>query len=232
MKRGKRYDSARESIDRDQTYGLDEAITLLKAAATAKFDEGVDLAIRLGVDPRQPDQAIRGTVDLPHGTGKTARVIAFADGEQAREALEAGAVAAGDDDLVERVAGGWLEFDAAVATPQMMPRISRPLGRVLGPRGLMPNPRAGTIGTELGSLVRAIQGGRIDFRVDRTSIVHAPVGRASFEGAQLSENVRAVLDTLVRARPASARGQYLRSIALSPTMGPGVRVDPSAFMAV
>ena len=232
MKRGKRYDNAREGIDRDQTYALDDAIGLMKKAATAKFDEGVDIAIRLGVDPRQPDQAIRGTVDLPHGTGKTARVIAFADGEQAREALEAGAVAAGDDDLVERVAGGWLEFDAAVATPQMMPRISRPLGRVLGPRGLMPNPRTGTIGTELGSLVRAIQGGRIDYRVDRTSIVHAPVGRASFEDAQLSENVRALVDTLVRARPASARGQYLRSIALSPTMGPGVRVDPSAFMAV
>ena len=173
---------------------------------------------------------VRGTVDLPHGTGKTARVIAFADGEQAREALEAGAVAAGDDELIERVAGGWLEFDAAVATPQMMPRISRPLGRVLGPRGLMPNPRAGTIGTELGSLVRAIQGGRIDFRVDRTSIVHAPVGRASFEDAQINDNVRALLDTLVRARPASARGQYLRSIALSPTMGPCVRVDPSAFI--
>jgi large subunit ribosomal protein L1 len=230
MKRGKRYDSARDSIDRDQTYGLDEAIELLKKAATAKFDESVDIAIRLGVDPRQPDQAIRGTVDLPHGTGKTARVIAFADGEQAREALEAGAIAAGDDDLVERVAGGWLEFDAAVATPQMMPRISRPLGRVLGPRGLMPNPRAGTIGTDLGALVRAIQGGRIDFRVDRSSIVHAPVGRASFEDTQISENVHAILDTLVRARPASARGQYLRTIALSPTMGPCVRVDPSAFM--
>ncbi len=231
MKRGKRYDTASETIDRDQTYGLDDAIALLKSAATAKFDEGVDIAVRLGVDPRQPDQAIRGTVDLPHGTGKTARVIAFADGEQAREALEAGAVAAGDDDLVERVAGGWLEFDAAVATPQMMPRISRPLGRVLGPRGLMPNPRAGTIGTELGSLVRAIQGGRIDYRVDRTSIVHAPVGRASFDAAQISDNVRTLLDTLVRARPASARGQYLRSIALSPTMGPGVRVDPSVFMS-
>ena len=231
MKRGKRYDNARDGIDRDQTYGLDEAIEMLKKAATAKFDESVDIAIRLGVDPRQPDQAIRGTVDLPHGTGKTARVIAFADGEQAREALEAGAIAAGDDDLVQRVAGGWLEFDAAVATPQMMPRISRPLGRVLGPRGLMPNPRAGTIGTDLGALVRAIQGGRIDFRVDRSSVVHAPVGRASFEDAQISENVHALLDTLVRARPASARGQYLRSIALSPTKGPGVRVDPSAFMS-
>ncbi len=229
MGRGKRYDTAREKIDRDQTYGLSEAVALLKESATAKFDEGVDIAVRLGVDPRQPDQAIRGTVDLPHGTGKTARVIAFADGEQAREALEAGAVAAGDDDLVERVAGGWLEFDAAVATPQMMPRISRPLGRVLGPRGLMPNPRAGTIGTELGNLVRAIQGGRIDFRVDRASIVHAPVGRASFSEDQLVENVRTVVDTLVRARPASAKGQYLRTVALSPTMGPGVRVDPSAF---
>lgn len=231
MGRGKRYDAAREKIDRDQTYGLSEAVALLKESATAKFDEGVDIAVRLGVDPRQPDQAIRGTVDLPHGTGKTARVIAFADGEQAREALEAGAVAAGDDDLVERVAGGWLEFDAAVATPQMMPRISRPLGRVLGPRGLMPNPRAGTIGTELGNLVRAIQGGRIDFRVDRASIVHAPVGRASFSEDQLVENVRTVVDTLVRARPASAKGQYLRTVALSPTMGPGVRVDPSAFAA-
>ena len=230
MGRGKRYDTAREKIDRDQTYGLSEAVGLLKESATAKFDEGVDIAVRLGVDPRQPDQMIRGTVDLPHGTGKTARVIAFAEGEQAREALEAGAVAAGADDLVERVAGGWLEFDAAVATPQMMPRISRPLGRVLGPRGLMPNPRAGTIGADLGNLVRAIQGGRIDFRVDRCSIVHAPVGRASFSEDHIIENVRTVVDTLVRARPASAKGQYLRTVALSPTMGPCVRVDPSAFI--
>lgn len=229
MARGKRYASSSEKIDPAQTYGLAEAIELTKASAKAKFDESVDLAIRLGVDPRQPDQAIRGTVDLPHGTGKTARVIAFAEGEQAREAEEAGAVAVGADDLVERVAGGWLEFDTAVATPQMMPRISRPLGRVLGPRGLMPNPRTGTIGTELGDLVRAIQGGRIDFRVDRTSIVHALVGRASFSAEQLSENISTVVATLVRARPASAKGAYLRSVALSPTMGPGVRVDPSSF---
>jgi len=229
MARGKRYANASEKIDREQTYGLTEAIGLLKDSATAKFDESVDIAIRLGVDPRQPDQAIRGTVDLPHGTGKTARVIAFAEGEQAREAEEAGAVAVGADDLVERVAGGWLEFDTAVATPQMMPRISRPLGRVLGPRGLMPNPRTGTIGTDLGALVRAIQGGRIDYRVDRTSIVHAPVGRASFSVEHLDENIRTIVDTLVRLRPASAKGAYLRSIALSPTMGPGVRVDTSAF---
>jgi large subunit ribosomal protein L1 len=229
MARGKRYANASEKIEQEQTYDLAEAIGLLKESATAKFDESVDIAIRLGVDPRQPDQALRGTVDLPHGTGKTARVIAFAEGEQAREAEEAGAVAVGADDLVERVAGGWLEFDTAVATPQMMPRISRPLGRVLGPRGLMPNPRTGTIGTDLGALVRAIQGGRIDYRVDRTSIVHAPVGRASFSVEQLDENIRTIVDTLVRLRPASAKGAYLRSIALSPTMGPGVRVDTSTF---
>jgi len=231
MARGKRIESARAAVDRDQAYGLEEAVGLLKGLATAKFDESVDVAVRLGVDPRQPDQAIRGTVDLPHGTGKTARVIAFAEGEQARAAEEAGAVAVGADDLVERIVGGWLEFDTAVATPQMLPRISRPLGRVLGPRGLMPNPRTGTIGAELGPLVLAIQGGRIDFRVDRTSIVHAPVGRASFSVEQLSENVRMVVGTLVRARPASSKGAYLRTIALSPTMGPGVRVDPSAFSA-
>jgi large subunit ribosomal protein L1 len=208
---------------------MPEAIRLIRSFPKARFDETIDIAARLGVDPRQPEQAIRGTVDLPHGTGKTMRVIAFAQAEQQRVALDAGAIAAGSDDLVARIQGGWLDFDAAVATPDVMPLISRALGRVLGPRGLMPNPRTGTIAPDLGPVVRAIQGGRIDYRVDRTGIVHAPVGKASFSPEQLQENVQAVIDTLVRAKPSTAKGRYIRSLALSPTMGPGVRLDISGL---
>ncbi|MBM3216179.1 50S ribosomal protein L1 [Candidatus Poribacteria bacterium] len=230
MKRSKRYNEARKLVKRDVTYSLDEAVRLVRSMPKTKFNETVDLAARLGVDPRQPEQAIRGTVDLPHGTGKSMRVIAFAQGAQQREALDAGATAAGGEDLVERIQGGWLDFDAAVATPDMMPVISRTLGRVLGPRGLMPNPRTGTIAPELGPVVRAIQGGRIDYRVDRTTaIVHAPVGKTSFTEDQLRENVQTVIDALVRAKPATAKGRYIRSLALSPTMGPGVRLDVSGL---
>ena len=232
MKHSKRYNAAREMVDRSVLHSIEEAVRVLRQLPPTKFDQTVDLAVRLGVDPRQPDQAIRGTIDLPHGTGKEARVIAFAEGPQARAALDAGAIEAGGDELIERVAGGWLDFDAAVATPDMMPRISRPLGRVLGPRGLMPNPRTGTIGTDLGSIVRAIRGGRIDYRVDRnTAVVHVPVGKVSFSDEQLIENIRTVIETLIRVRPASAKGRYLRSIAISPTMGPSLRLDPAQFVA-
>ena len=229
MKRTKRYDEASEKVDRARLYDLTEALQVLTTLPKPRFDETVDLAVRLAVDPRQPDQALRGTVDLPQGTGSDARVIAFAEGTQATRALEAGAVEVGADDLVERVSGGWLDFDAAVATPDMMPRISRALGRILGPRGLMPNPRAGTISGDLASLVLAIRGGRIDYRVDRTAIVHAPVGKASFSGDQLADNVRAVVDALVRAKPAAAKGRFLRSVTVSSTMGPGIHLDTSQF---
>lgn len=230
MKRSRRYLEALRLVDRSRSYTVPEAIRLIQSFPKARFDETVDIAARLGVDPRQPDQAIRGTVDLPHGTGKTMRVIAFAQGEQQRVALEAGAVAAGSDDLVERIQGGWLEFDAAVATPDVMPLISRALGRILGPRGLMPNPRTGTIAPDLGPVIRAIQGGRIDYRVDRTGIVHAPVGKVSFPAQHLHENVQAVVEALLRAKPATAKGRYLRSLALSPTMGPGIRLDVASVV--
>lgn len=230
MKRSRRYWEALRLVDRSRTYTVPEAIRVIQSFPRARFDETVDIAACLGVDPRQPDQAIRGTVDLPHGTGKTMRVIAFAQGEQQRVALEAGAVAAGSDDLVERIQGGWLDFDAAVATPDVMPLISRALGRILGPRGLMPNPRTGTISPDLGPLIRAIQGGRIDYRVDRTGIVHAPVGKVSFPAQHLQENVQAVVEALLRAKPATAKGRYIRSLALSPTMGPGIRLDVASIV--
>jgi len=229
MKRSRRYVTARKLVDRTRSYPLREAIQLIHSFPRARFDETIDIAVRLGVDPRQPDQAIRGTVDLPHGTGKTMRVIAFANPEQQRVALEAGAIAAGSDDLIARIQEGWLDFDAAVATPDVMPLVSRTLGRVLGPRGLMPNPRTGTIAPDVGPIVRAIRGGRIDYRVDRTGIVHAPVGKMSFTPQQLEENTESFIEAIVRAKPATARGRYIRSVALSPTMGPGVRLDISGL---
>jgi large subunit ribosomal protein L1 len=229
MTRGKKYRDARQEIDRDRLYALDEAAQAVSQGPKRAFDETVDLAVRLGVDPRQSDQMLRGAVDLPHGTGSDTRVVAFAEGAAASSAHEAGAVVVGADDLIERIAGGWLDFDSAVATPDMMPRISRSLGRVLGPRGIMPNPRAGTIAADLGPLVTAIRGGRIDYRTDRTAIVHAPVGKVSFSVEQLTDNVRAVVDTLVRSKPAASKGRFLRSVTLSATMGPGIRLDTAQF---
>ncbi|MDA1191488.1 MAG: 50S ribosomal protein L1 [Candidatus Poribacteria bacterium] len=228
MGKSKRFEEASKQIDRESTYALEDAVKLLRNFPKTKFDQTVDLAIKLGVDPRQPDQNLRGTVDLPHGTGNNVRVVAFAEGEQARAAETAGAVAVGGDDLIARVQGGWLEFDAAVATPDLMPRLGR-LGRVLGPRGLMPNPRTGTISTDLGPLVKAIQGGRIDYRVDKGGIIHAPVGKVSFEEGQLTENIRAVVNQMNRIKPAAAKGRYIQSVTLSPTMGPGIRLDLAQF---
>jgi large subunit ribosomal protein L1 len=230
MHHSKRYLGARKHVDRGRLYSLDEAIDVLRQLPPTRFDQTLDIAARLGVDPRQPEQNLRGTVDLPHGTGKTnVRVIAFAQGEAAREALAAGAIAAGADDLIQRISEGWLDFDAAVAVPEMMPSIAR-LGRTLGPRGLMPNPRSGTISGDVAALVRAIRGGRIDYRVDRGGVVHAPVGKVSFPPDHLRDNIRSFVDAIVRAKPPSAKGRYLQSLTISPSMGPGVRLDTMQFL--
>ncbi|MDE0020478.1 MAG: 50S ribosomal protein L1 [Candidatus Poribacteria bacterium] len=227
----KRYRNERAKIDRTKLYNLTEAIETVKGCASASFDETVDIAVRLGVDPRQADQLPRGTVDLPHGTGSVTRVIAFAEGGQAQEALDAGAVKAGADDLIEEISGGWLEFDAAVALPSLMRQIAR-LGRILGPRGLMPNPKSGTVGENIAEMVSAFQGGRISFRAYKEGVVHAPVGKASFEQDKLEENVRSFVNALTRARPAAVKGRFIQAVSVSSTMGPGVKVDASAFAAV
>jgi large subunit ribosomal protein L1 len=223
--KGKRYQEAKKKLQAGRLYDLAEAISLIKEMAFAKFDETVELAVRLGVDPRHADQMVRGAVSLPHGTGRTVRVVAFAKGERAREAEEAGADVVGDEELVARVQGGWLDFDVAVATPDMMGAVGR-LGKILGPRGLMPNPKSGTVTMEIGQAVREIKAGKIEFRTEKTGIVHVPIGRVSFTGEQLAENARAVLEALIRAKPAAAKGTYVRSVHLASTMGPGVPVHP------
>ncbi len=224
MAKGKKYQDALKRIEPDRLYEVAEACTLVKETAVARFDEAVELAVRLGVDPRHADQMVRGAVALPHGTGKTVRVVAFAKGEQARQAAEAGADVVGDEDLVGRIQGGWLDFDVAVATPDMMGSVGR-LGRVLGPRGLMPNPKSGTVSAEIGAAIREIKAGKIEFRTEKAGIVHVPVGRVSFEPEALAENVHAVLDALVRAKPAAAKGTYVKSVFLASTMGPGIPVS-------
>ncbi|MCL4414376.1 MAG: 50S ribosomal protein L1 [Actinobacteria bacterium] len=225
MKRGKKYRAVLERFDREKLYDLVSAVDLVKEAATAGFDETVELAIRLGVDPRKADQIVRGTLTLPEGTGRTARVIAFAAGDAAAEAREAGADAVGADDLVARIEGGFLDFDVAIATPDLMGQVGK-LGRVLGPRGLMPNPKTGTVTTDVGRAVAEFKGGRVEYRTDRVGNVHVRVGKVSFDRGRIVRNVVAVVDELVRAKPAAAKGRYLRSVTLSSTMGPGVRVDP------
>ena len=223
---GKRYTGAVEKVDRDRLYSPTEAIGVLKTLPDSKFDETVELNIRLGVDPRKADQMVRGALSLPKGTGKTARVVVFAKGEKATEAREAGADEVGDDDLAERIQGGWLDFDAAVATPDMMPTVGK-LGRVLGPRGLMPNPKSGTVTNDVARAVGDIKGGMVEYRTDRHGNLHLIIGKKSFEADDLVENYAAVLDEIVRAKPAVAKGRYLKSITVSTTMGPGVRVDPA-----
>lgn len=225
--RGKRLRTAREHLDPDGRYGIDEAVELVKKCASAKFDESVDIAVRLGVNPRQADQMVRGALSLPHGTGKSVRVVVFADGDAARAAIEAGADFVGGDELVTKIQDeGWVDFDKAIAVRSMMAKVGR-LGRVLGPRGLMPNPKTGTvIGPEqVAEVVAEVKSGRIDFRVEKSGIVHAPVGKASMEAGQLRENALALLGALVKAKPSSAKGTYVKSIALSSTMGPGIRLD-------
>ena len=224
---GKRVTDATKKFDRQALHSPIEAIDLCKSLASAKFDETVELSVRLGIDPRKDDQRIRGTVSLPAGTGKTARVVVFAAGDLAAEARDAGADVVGADDLVERVQGGFLDFDVAVATPDLMGQVGK-LGRVLGPRGLMPNPKTGTVTTDVGRAVREFKGGRVEYRDDRKGgNVQVPIGKASFTSAQLGENFRAVIDELVRAKPAAAKGKYLLAVAVSSTMGPGIRIDPA-----
>jgi large subunit ribosomal protein L1 len=224
MAKGKKYTDAAKKFDRDQLFTPTEALELVKNLASAKFDETVELAARLGVDPRKADQMVRGTVALPSGTGKDVRVAVFANGPAAQEARDAGADIVGSDDLAEEIQKGNFNFDVAIATPDLMPLVGR-LGRILGPRGLMPNPKTGTVTTDVGKAVAEFKGGKVEYRTDRYGNVHVPLGRASFEVDQLNANFRAVIDELNRAKPASSKGRYLKKIAVSSTMGPGVRVD-------
>ena len=229
--KGKSLRSAIEKVDRNQRYQLEDRLKLVKETARAKFDETVDLAIRLGVDPRQADQNIRGTVALPHGMGKTVRVLAFAKGEKEREAQEAGADFIGSDELIKKISEGWLDFDKAVATPDMMAAVGR-IGKILGPRGLMPNPKTGTVSLDIGKAVREIKAGKLEFRVDKAGIVHVPVGRASFSADQLIDNARMVLQTVIRAKPASAKGNYIKGVTVATTMGPGIKIDLAQIRAM
>lgn len=230
MKRGKRYTDAAGRLE-PRLYTPVEAVRLLKELPAARFDETVELAFRLGVDPRKADQMVRGTVTLPHGTGKTVRVAAFALGDKAKEAQEAGADVVGGEDLVNEVQKGNIDFDAAVATPDLMPVVGR-AGRVLGPRGLMPNPKAGTVTTDIGKAVRDIKGGKLEYRVDRQGNLHLVIGKRSFDERRLLENYVAVMDEVTRAKPAAAKGRYLKTVTLSPTMGPGLPIDPNSVRDV
>ncbi len=227
MKRSKSYNSAAQKRDGDFVYAPDEALVLAKDGASAKFDETVDVAVRLGVDPRKADQMVRGTVNLPNGTGKTARVLVFATGEKAEAALAAGADEVGSDDLVEKISGGYLGFDAVVATPDLMGKVGR-LGRVLGPRGLMPNPKTGTVTIDVAKAVSDIKGGKIEFRVDRHSNLHFIIGKVSFPTEALKQNYFAAIEEVQRLKPNSSKGRYLSKITISTTMGPGLLVDPNA----
>jgi len=229
-KHGKKYTEAVGKVE-PRAYSLPDAVDLAKETAFAKFDETMEMAMRLGVDPRHADQMVRGTVVLPHGTGKSVRVLVFASGEKIKEAEEAGADHVGGDELAKKISDGWLDFDAVVATPEMMKVVGR-LGRVLGPRGLMPNPKAGTVTFDVGPAVDQIKSGKIEFRVDKSAIVQAPFGKASFSEQQLQENAAALVGAVLRARPAAAKGKYLKSISVSSTMGPGVRVDESSLAGV
>jgi large subunit ribosomal protein L1 len=225
-KEGKRLTQANKLVDRDQLYSPLQAFKILKEVPGAKFDETVELSIRLGVDPRKPDQMVRGALSLPKGTGKTMRVAVFAKGEKAKQAEAAGADVVGDEDLGARIQGGWLEFDAVVATPDMMPTVGK-LGRVLGPRGLMPNPKSGTVTDDVAKVVGDIKGGMVEYRTDKHGNLHLIIGKKSFSELDLRTNYAAVLDEVQRAKPAAAKGRYLKSIALSTTMGPGIRIDPT-----
>lgn len=224
-KRGKKYRAKAELIDRTVKYDLAEAVALVKKASSTKFDATVEVAVRLGVNPRHADQMVRGAVVLPHGTGKSVRIVVFAKGDKAREAVEAGADHVGEMDLVEKIKGGWLDFDKTIATPDMMGVVGR-IGRVLGPRGLMPNPKAGSVTFDVAQAVSDAKAGKVDFRVEKAGIVHAGIGKVSFDADHLAANAQALIDMLTKLRPPTAKGTYVRSIALSSTMGPGVRVNP------
>jgi large subunit ribosomal protein L1 len=227
-KRGKSYIAAMEKVDRQQHYSLDEAMELVKETAyQKKTDPSIDVAINLGVDPRHADQMVRGAVVLPHGVGKTVRVLVFAEGDKANEAREAGADYVGAKDLADKIKEGWLDFDKAVATPNMM-RYVGPIGRILGPRGLMPNPKVGTVTMDVTKAVSDLKAGRVEFRVDKAGIIHCPIGRRSFDAEKLKENLMALVEVLKRAKPASAKGRYFQSITVSGTMGPGIKIDTEA----
>jgi large subunit ribosomal protein L1 len=226
MKHGKRYRGLYEQLDREREYPPSEAITTVKSMQSAKFNEAVEAHIRLGVNVRHADQQVRGTMVLPHGLGREMTVVVFAQGDKAREAESAGADAVGGDDLAERISGGWTDFDVAVATPDMMPVVGK-LGRILGPQGKMPNPKVGTVTDDVGKAVEQAKAGRIEYRTDRSGIVHLVIGRADFDERRLLENYAALIDEIVRAKPAAAKGRYIRSVTLSTTMGPGVKVDPT-----
>ena len=230
-KKGKRYKEIKEQVDRDHLYTVDEAVSLLKKTSRAKFDETVDLASRLGVDAQHAEQNIRGTVALPHGTGKSASVVVFAEGDAARQAEEAGADFVGTDELVDKIVDGWLDFDATIATPDLMRTIMPKLGRILGPRGLMPNAKAGTVTTDVTGTIQNIKAGQIEYRVERSSgIIHVPIGKTSFEETSIKENLNAIMGALIAARPASVKGRYVRSVTISSTMGVGIRIDPQQFV--
>ncbi len=227
-KHGKKYAEAAKLIDRDATYEALEAIELVKKAATAKFDETVEVAVRLGVDPRKQDQNVRGVVVLPHGTGKTKRVLVFAKGDKAKEAEAAGADYVGDQDLINKIQQGWFEFDVCVATPDMMGEVGK-LGRILGGKGLMPNPKAGTVTMDVAKAVQEIKAGKIEYRLDKAGQIHAPIGKVSFDAEKLNENLKALIDALNRAKPAAAKGIYLKNISISSTMGPGARINAANY---
>jgi large subunit ribosomal protein L1 len=226
---GKRVTKAREGIDRKKLYALGEAVTMVKARASAKFDETIEVALNLGVDPRHADQMVRGVVNLPNGTGRSVRVAVFARGDKAEEAKKAGADVVGAEDLVEIVQGGTIDFDRCIATPDMMPLVGR-LGKVLGPRGMMPNPKVGTVTADVAGAVKASKGGAVEFRVEKAGIIHAGVGKASFEAKAIEENIRALTDAVIKAKPSGAKGTYVQRVAVSSTMGPGVKVDPASVL--
>jgi large subunit ribosomal protein L1 len=225
-KRGKKFTAARKEVPIDRNYTIEDAVPLVQKVKFAKFDETVEMSLRLGVDPKHADQMVRGTVVLPHGLGKSKRVLAIAGGEKQKEAQAAGADVVGGEEMVEKIQGGYMDFDAVVATPDMMRAVGK-LGKVLGPRGLMPNPKTGTVTTDIAKAVLEIKAGKVEFRVDKTGIIHAPVGKSSFPATNLIANAHALVDSIVKAKPAAAKGKYLRSVTLSSTMGPGVRIDTS-----
>lgn len=229
-KPSKRYLESKKAMDTSRPYALGEAVSILKKGNPCKFDETVELSVRLGVDPRQADQMVRGSTKLPHGTGRTLRVVAIAKGEKAKEAQAQGADHVGAEDVVEKIKGGWLDFDKVVATPDMMAQVGK-LGQILGPRGLMPNPKSGTVTMEIGKAVQELKAGKIDYRVDKTGIIHTIAGKASFEEKKLKENIQTLMESVVKAKPSAAKGVYIKSVTLSTTMGPGVKVDPTGFAA-
>ncbi len=230
MKHSRRYLEVKEKVDRFREYELDEAFDILKETATAKFDETVEVAVNLGVDPRHADQMVRGTVSLPHGTGKTVRVLVLAKEPKQKEALDAGADYAGLEDYIEKIQKGWTEVDAVIATPDVMAQVGK-LGRILGPRGLMPNPKTGTVTMDVAQAVREIKGGRIDFRTDKYGIVHAVIGKASFDKEKLIENLQEFMRALLRLKPPAAKGQYVKSVTISSTLGPGIKLDRQSLLS-